>query len=336
MNISARSTPENYAQIVKEKMSSFKTEWRGLKLVSVNQFSREKIQELFIISDIMKRMVLNTGACDLLKGFILSNIFFEPSTRTMCSFESAMYRLGGQVVRVLPGSSSTKKGETLQDTLRCLECYADICAIRHPLKGSVSSAAPYLKKPLLNAGDGVGEHPTQALLDLFTIKAELGRVDNLTIVMLGDLKNGRTVHSLARLLTKYEGIHLICVSPDILNIPDDVKEILETSSSSMKFTEESNLENVLHLADVLYVTRLQKERFSTPEDYEKLQGTFGISKAVLHCGRAKDKMIIMHPLPRVGEIDGDVDFDSRAAYFRQMENGMYVRMALLGLLLLGP
>ena len=330
------SSREDYGKKLEEQIASCKTEWRGLKLISVEQFSCEKIDELFAVSRTMKEMVKGVKGCDLLKGYILSNIFFEPSTRTMCSFESAMYRLGGQVVRVLPGSSSSKKGETLDDTLRCLECYADICAVRHPIKGSVPSVVPYLTKPLLNAGDGTGEHPTQALLDLFTIQSELGTINNLTIVMLGDLKNGRTVHSLARLLANFEGISLICVSPDSLKMPDEVKDVLGKSSGGITFSEESNLEEVLNLADVLYVTRLQKERFADPEEYSKLHGSFGISKQVLLRGQAKKNMIVMHPLPRVGEIDKDVDSDPRAAYFRQMENDMYVRMGLLALMLLGP
>ena len=191
-------------------------------------------------------------------------------------------------------------------TIHCgvLECYADITVVRHPVKGSIPAVVPYLTKPLLNAGDGTGEHSTQALLDLFTIDSELSRkgdFSGLTIVMLGDLKNGRTVHSLARLLSKYQGVNLIFVSPESLKMPDDVKDFLEKSNNDISYSEESTLEKVLHLADVLYVTRLQKERFSDPAEYERLHGSFGISKQILLTGGAKEDMIIMHPLPRVGD-----------------------------------
>ena len=306
--------------------------WGGMKLVSVDQFDRATIAELFSVTDVMKSMVNRVGGCDLLTGKILTTIFFEASTRTMCSFETAMQRLGGQVVRVNASTSSAKKGETLQDTIRCLECYTDISVLRHPQKGSVPGVAKYTVNPLLNAGDGVGEPPTQALLDLYTIHNELGgKVDGLTVVLLGDLKNGRTVHSLSRLLTNYSSITLRMVSPASLAMPDEVKEALDTSS--ITYTEHRSLHEVMSEADVIYVTRVQKERFEDPEEYLKVQGTFDICAQTLKDGNAKDDMIIMHPLPRVGEIHEDVDSDPRAAYFRQMKNGMFVRMALVALLL---
>ncbi len=312
------------------EISSTKTKWRNMNILSYNQFDRERLNDMCKVTNAMRAMVATSGGCDLLKGKILNNVFFEPSTRTMCSFETAMQRLGGTTVRILPSYSSSKKGETLQDTLRCLECYGDITVLRHPEKGSVPGVAKYLKKPLLNAGDGVGEHPTQALLDFYTIQNEMdGKVDGLTIVLLGDLKNGRTVHSLARLLMNYD-VKLRFVSPESLKMPEYIKEEVQ---KKLEFTEHENLSDVLKEADVLYVTRVQKERFENQEDYLKVKGTFDINKATLSI--AKENMIIMHPLPRVGEIHEDVDSDPRAAYFRQMENGMYVRMSLLALCLKG-
>ncbi len=317
-------------RILQQRIESVKTTWLNMNVLSYSQFNRERLSDLCLVTNAMRKMVAKCGGCDLLKGKILNNVFFEPSTRTMCSFESAMQRLGGTTVRVLPSHSSSKKGETLQDTLRCLECYGDITVLRHPEKGSVPGVAKYLKKPLLNAGDGVGEHPTQALLDFYTIQNELdGKVDGLTIVLLGDLKNGRTVHSLARLLINYD-VKLRFVSPASLKMPEYIKEEVQ---KKLEFTEHEHLNEVLKEADVLYVTRVQKERFENQEDYLKVQGTFNINQETLSI--AKEKMIVMHPLPRVGEIHEDVDSDPRAAYFRQMENGMYVRMSLLALCLTG-
>jgi aspartate carbamoyltransferase len=221
------------------------------------------------------------------------------------------------------------KGESLPDTIRTLECYADVIVLRHPETGSAAIAAKAAKKPVINAGDGVGEHPTQALLDTFTITEELGRLDNLTVTMLGDLKYGRTVHSLARLLSQFTNIKLNYVSPDILKMPKEVMD--EVAAKNVPQAEFSSLEKVLPETDVLYVTRVQKERFEDPADYEKVKGAYVIDPEIMKA--AKQDMIVMHPLPRVGEISPEFDDDPRAAYFRQMEYGLYVRMAVLAMVL---
>jgi aspartate carbamoyltransferase len=242
-----------------------------------------------------------------------------------------MERLGGSVIPINEVKySSVSKGETLADTVRTLECYADVIVLRHPEVGSAALAAKAARKPVINAGDGVGEHPTQALLDTFTIFEELGVgvVDGLTVTMLGDLKYGRTVHSLARLLSMYD-VRLNYVSPDILRMPAEVME--EVGAKRIPQKETGSLEDVLAETDVLYVTRVQKERFEDPADYEKVKGAFVINPDVMSA--AKKDMIVMHPLPRVTEISMDFDEDPRAAYFRQMEYGLYVRMALLAMVL---
>jgi aspartate carbamoyltransferase len=278
----------------------------------------------------MRNMVERIGTFDLLKGKILANLFYEPSTRTSSSFMAAMQRLGGAVIPISEVRySSVAKGETLADTVRTLECYADVIVLRHPEVGAAAVAAKAARKPVINAGDGVGEHPTQALLDSFTIREELGRLDNLTVTMLGDLKFGRTVHSLSRLLTLFTGIKLHYVSPDILRMPREVMD--EVAAKGILQTEHSTLDAVLPETDVLYVTRVQKERFEDVDVYEKMKSAFIIAPEVL--ARAKKDMIVMHPLPRVTEIATDVDDDPRAAYFRQMEYGLYVRMALLAMVL---
>jgi aspartate carbamoyltransferase len=220
------------------------------------------------------------------------------------------------------------KGESLPDTVRTLECYADVIVLRHPELGASAQAAQYARKPIINAGDGVGEHPTQALLDLFTIVEELGHVDGLTVTMLGDLKYGRTVHSLARLLSLFV-VRVNYVSPPILRMPPDL--VSELRDKGLPQSEHERLEPVLASTDVLYVTRVQKERFENLEDYEKVKGAFVITPETLRA--AKERMIVMHPLPRVGEISMEVDADPRAAYFRQMEYGLYIRMALLAMVL---
>ncbi|MBT3239695.1 MAG: aspartate carbamoyltransferase [Chloroflexi bacterium] len=301
----------------------------GTDILSVNQFSKEDLAYIFGVAVEMREMVARVGTFDLLKGKILANLFYEPSTRTSSSFTAAMERLGGSVIPIHEVKySSVSKGETLPDTIRTLECYADVIVLRHPEKGASAIAAKYSKKPILNAGDGVGEHPTQALLDLLTILEELGNVENLTVTMVGDLKYGRTVHSLSQLLSLYN-VKLHYVSPDILRMPPEIIE--ELNQKGISQTEHSTLEQALPETDVLYVTRVQKERFDNPEDYEKVAGAFIIDPEIMKA--AKKKMIVMHPLPRVGEISMDFDDDSRAAYFRQMEYGLFVRMALLALVL---
>ena len=301
----------------------------GRDIVSVRQFTDEDLSYIFDVAHEMREMVSRIGAFDLLKGKLLANLFYEPSTRTSASFTAAMERLGGSVIPINEVKySSVSKGESLPDTVRSLEAYVDVIVLRHPEEGATALAAQYTKKPIINAGDGVGEHPTQALLDLFTILEELGEVDGLTITLVGDLKYGRTVHSLARLLSRYE-VTLNYVSPDILQMPDKI--VTEIEESGTPQAVHTDLESVIGDSDVVYVTRVQKERFENPADYEKVAGAYVISPETMKL--AKERMALMHPLPRVNEISIDVDDDPRAAYFRQMEYGMYVRMALLALVL---
>jgi aspartate carbamoyltransferase len=301
----------------------------GKDILSVKQFSRSDLDYIFAVAHEMREMVERVGTFDLLKGKILANLFYEPSTRTSSSFTSAMERLGGSVIPINEVRySSVSKGESLPDTVRTLECYVDVIVLRHPEVGASAEAAKYARKPIINAGDGVGEHPTQALLDLFTIVEELGQVDGLTVTMLGDLKFGRTVHSLARLLSLYD-VRLNYVSPEILRMPEEI--IRELNDQRISQNEYDHLDPPLPETDVLYVTRVQKERFDNLADYEAVKGAYVIGLQTLEA--AKDRMIVMHPLPRVGEISMEVDDDPRAAYFRQMEYGLYVRMALLAMVL---
>ena len=301
----------------------------GKDIISVNQFDREQLAYTFDVAHEMYEMVARVGSFDLLKGKILANLFYEPSTRTSSSFTSAMERLGGSVIPINNVSySSVTKGESLPDTVRTLEAYADVIVLRHPEVGSSALAAKYARKPVINAGDGIGEHPTQALLDLFTIQEELGRVDGLIVTMMGDLKYGRTVHSLARLLTLYD-IRLNYVAPEILRMPPEIVD--EIDGRGIPQTATTDLMQVLPETDVLYVTRVQKERFEDPTQHETLKGSYSVTAETMT--HAKDEMIVMHPLPRVWEIDMAVDEDPRAAYFRQMEYGQYIRMALLAMVL---
>ncbi|MDW7761604.1 MAG: aspartate carbamoyltransferase [Acidobacteriota bacterium] len=303
--------------------------WYGKDIISTKQFSRADLEYIYAVAHEMRVMVERVGTFDLLKGKILANLFYEPSTRTSSSFVAAMQRLGGSVISINEVHySSVAKGESLPDTIRTLECYADVIVIRHPELGSAAIASEAARKPVINAGDGVGEHPTQALLDGFTIHEELGRLDKLTITMLGDLKYGRTVHSLARLMSLYNAkIHY--VSPEILRMPPEI--IAELDAKGISQAEHTALDQVLPETDVLYVTRVQRERFPSEDVYNSAQGAYVIDKAVMKA--AKPKMIVMHPLPRVNEINVDFDDDPRAAYFRQMEYGLYVRMALLSMVL---
>jgi aspartate carbamoyltransferase len=303
--------------------------WYGKDIISTKQFSRADLEYIYAVAHEMRVMVERVGTFDLLKGKILANLFYEPSTRTSSSFVAAMQRLGGSVISINEVHySSVAKGESLPDTIRTLECYADVIVIRHPELGSAAIASEAARKPVINAGDGVGEHPTQALLDGFTIHEELGRLDKLTITMLGDLKYGRTVHSLARLMSLYNAkIHY--VSPEILRMPPEI--ITELDAKGISQAEHTTLDQVLPETDVLYVTRVQRERFPSEDVYNSAQGAYVIDKAVMKA--AKPKMIVMHPLPRVKEISVDFDDDPRAAYFRQMEYGLYVRMALLSMVL---
>ncbi len=298
-------------------------------ILAVNQFQRFELESIFAVAHEMEEMVRRIGTFDLLKGKILASLFYEPSTRTSASFTAAMERLGGSVIPINEVRySSVSKGESLPDTVRTLEAYADVIVLRHPEVGSAALAAKYAKKPIINAGDGIGEHPTQALLDLHTIREEMGRVDGLTITMVGDLKYGRTVHSLARLLSRFD-VRLNYVSPQILPFPQEIFE--EVSSKGIPQQSFTELEEVIGDTDVLYVTRVQKERFEDPANYEAVKNAYVVDTALMN--KAKEDMVVMHPLPRVGEITMDVDDDPRAAYFRQVEYGLYVRMALLAMVL---
>jgi len=305
--------------------------WYGKDIISVKQFERDDLEYIFGVAHEMRGMVERVGTFDLLKGKILASLFYEPSTRTSSSFTAAMERLGGSVIPINEVRySSVTKGESLTDTVRTLECYADVIVLRHPETGSAAIAAKAAHKPVINAGDGIGEHPTQALLDTFTIFEELGagQIDGMNVTMLGDLKYGRTVHSLARLLSLFK-VKVNYVSPEILRMPKEVMG--EVAEKGIPQAEFDSLEKVLPETDVLYVTRVQKERFEDPADYEKVKGAYVIDPTIMKV--AKQDMIVMHPLPRVGEISVDFDDDPRAAYFRQMEYGLYVRMALLAMVL---
>lgn len=302
----------------------------GADILSVAQFDKEILEYIFGRAREMQEMVKRVGGADLLKGHVLACLFYEPSTRTSSSFIAAMERLGGSVIPITQGVqfSSVSKGETLADTIRTLEQYSDVIVLRHPEIGSAQLAADYASVPVLNAGDGPGEHPTQALLDLFTIREELGTIDGLKIAMIGDLRYGRTVHSLTKLLLQYD-VSLRFVSPEILRLPLTVMN--KVIDAGLVARETHDVADVIENADVLYVTRVQKERFSDLAQYEQVKNYYEITTDLME--RAKEKMVVMHPLPRVGEIHYDVDKDPRAAYFRQVQNGMYIRMALLAAVL---
>ncbi len=301
----------------------------GQDILSVSQFDRASLNAIFGVAHDMRVLVERFGSAELLQGKILANLFYEPSTRTSSSFTAAMQRLGGQVISINNVQySSVSKGESLPDTIRTLECYADVIVIRHPEVGAAATAAQYAEKPVINAGDGVGEHPTQALLDLFTVQEELKQMNGLTVVMVGDLRFGRTVHSLTKLLLKYS-VSFVFVSPELLRLPADILEAVEACGHSYRQVED--LHTVIGEADVLYMTRVQRERFTDPAEYDRVKDFFVIDQELME--QAKERMIVMHPLPRVGEISYAMDDDPRAAYFRQMRNGMYIRMALLAALL---
>lgn len=299
-------------------------------VLSVDQFDKESLSYIFTRAEEMAEMVEKVGACDLLKGYVQACVFYEPSTRTSSSFIAAMERLGGSTIPITQGIqySSVSKGESLVDTMLTLEKYADLIVLRHPEIGSAAQAAKYASVPILNAGDGAGEHPTQALLDLYTIRKETNRIDGLKIAMLGDLRNGRTVHSLTKLLMNYD-VSLRYVSPDTLRLPLNMMN--ELINKGMDVRETDHVEDVIKDVDVLYVTRIQKERFTDMAHYEEVKNYFEITPELMTS--AKPEMIVMHPLPRVGEIHYKVDRDPRAAYFRQVRNGMFVRMALLAAVL---
>lgn len=312
-------------------MSSFliKMDFKQKDIISIKDFSKT---EMNYILDYAKKMIpYATGEkyTDVLKGKVLSTLFFEPSTRTRLSFESAMNRLGGRVIGFSdPSGTSQKKGESLADTIKMADSYSDAIVIRHPQEGAARLAAEFSNVPVLNAGDGAGSHPTQCLLDLFTILTEKKKIGKNKVVLLGDLKYGRTVHSLAYALSLYRA-ELTFVSPDSLKMP---KEVLnECKELGVEPAQTSNLEKAIKDADVLYVTRIQKERFPDAEEYNKVVGTYRIDNKLLE--NAKKTLIIMHPLPRVKEIDPEVDKTPHALYFKQAFNGVPVRMALISLVM---
>jgi carbamoyl-phosphate synthase/aspartate carbamoyltransferase/dihydroorotase/carbamoyl-phosphate synthase/aspartate carbamoyltransferase len=302
----------------------------GQDILSVSQFDHEKLDYIFTRALEMRDVVARFGGVEILKGRVLACLFYEPSTRTSASFIAAMERLGGSVIPITQGVqfSSVSKGETLPDTIRTLEQYCDVIVLRHPEIGSAQVAAEYAEVPVINAGDGPGEHPTQALLDLFTIQDELGTIDGLKIAMVGDLRYGRTVHSLTKLLLHYD-VSLRFVSPEILRLPLTIMN--EVIDAGMNVRETHDVADVIEHADVLYVTRVQKERFTDLAQYEEVRDQHEITPELM--AQAKEKMVVMHPLPRVGEIHYAVDADPRAAYFRQVKNGMFIRMALLAAVL---
>lgn len=294
-------------------------------ILSVKQFTQRDMYDLFSLAHEMQLQVERNGTLDILKGKVLCTLFYEPSTRTSTSFDAAMKRCGGEVIQVNVDTSSVKKGETLADTVRTVGSYADAIVVRHPDIGSAQLAAKYSPVPVLNAGDGIGEHPSQALLDIYTIRSELGTVNGKTITIIGDLKNGRTVHSLVTLLCHYS-VRLNFVAPPSLAMP--AKVVATVRKAGIFLQQLESLEEVLPDTDVLYVTRVQRERFKSESEWQAVKDSYRIDHALL--SRAKEDMIVMHPLPRVNEIDPEVDFDfRRAAYFRQMRYGLFVRMALL-------
>lgn len=300
-------------------------------VIEAQQFSREVMKGIFDLTREMEQVVSRYGS-NILNRRIMATLFYEPSTRTRLSFEAAMYRLGGEVITTESARefSSAAKGETLEDTIRIVEGYADVIVLRHYESGSAQRAADVAAVPILNAGDGPGQHPTQALLDVYTIQKEIGRLDGIRVALVGDLANGRTARSLAYLLTKYEDVKLYFVAPDMVRMKDDIKAYL--TEHGVPYEEREDLVKVMSEVDVVYQTRIQRERFGDRiADYEAVRGKYIIDPAAM--ALLPDAAIVMHPLPRVDEIDPAVDKDPRAAYFRQAHNGVYIRMALLQMVL---
>ena len=297
-------------------------------LISPLDFTTQELDRLFdLAADIEHNPQKYAHVCE---GKILATCFYEPSTRTRLSFESAMTRLGGRVIGFSDAnSSSAAKGESVADTIRVISCYADICAMRHPKEGAPTVASSKSKIPVINAGDGGHQHPTQTLTDLLTIRSLKGHLDNFTIGLCGDLKFGRTVHSLIHALVRYPGMRFLFISPEELRIPDYITEMLK--EKNIPYKEVIRLEDVLPDLDLLYMTRVQKERFFNEEDYVRLKDFYILTAEKMEL--AREDMLVLHPLPRVNEIDVEVDEDPRAAYFKQAQYGVYVRMALIMTLL---
>lgn len=299
----------------------------GKDILRTDTLSDEELDLILRTAARFESVLQCGGRLNNMEGLILATLFFEPSTRTRLSFEAAMLRLGGQVITVAdPKTSSAAKGESLADSVRTVEGYADVIVIRHPEKGSAQVAADAVAIPVINAGDGAGQHPTQALLDVYTIQKEKGGLEGLTVTLAGDLKNGRTVHSLAYLLVRF-GMRLFFAAPPSLEMPAEITEDLRRRGAHI--TETTDLAAAMRESDVVYVTRIQRERFADPAEYERLKGSYVVDMAMVR--QAKPGITILHPLPRVDEITPDVDAYEGAAYFRQVASGVPIRMALLAL-----
>jgi len=302
---------------------------KGKDILHGNQFSKKDVDAIIKNASYFEKELKKKDSLNLLKGKILATLFFEPSTRTRLSFEAAMQRLGGGVISLGSiESSSVAKGETLTDTVRTVSQYADVIVIRHPRMGSAKEAADAVSIPVINAGDGAGQHPTQALLDVYTIYKELGSLKNLTVSLVGDLKYGRTVHALVELLSLFQ-TKLYFVSPDLLRIPEEI--ISNLRGKGIEVVETGDMVEATQTSDLIYMTRIQKERFTQVSEYEKMKGSYIINEEFIK--KIGKKITILHPLPRVDEISAEVDTYPGAAYFRQMRNGVFVRMALLAMVL---
>ncbi|MGC9365615.1 MAG: aspartate carbamoyltransferase [bacterium] len=302
-------------------------------VIEAQQFDRDLLEVVFNEANEMEKIAYSGGS-DILKHAIMATVFYEPSTRTRLSFESAMIRLGGRVISTENARefSSAAKGESIQDTIRTIQSYADIIVLRHYQSGTAKLAEKIAQIPIINAGDGAGQHPTQALLDLYTIKESFTKIDGLSVAMVGDLENGRTVRSLAYLLAKYSDVKIVFISPAFLRMKDDIKQHLD--KHEIPWEECDDLREIAPQVDVIYMTRIQRERLiERPGDYEKARGKYIVNRAVVDS--MKDKSILLHPFPRVDEISPDVDVDPKALYFSQIQNGIFIRMALLKMCLIG-
>ncbi|MDU6985720.1 MAG: aspartate carbamoyltransferase [Terrisporobacter othiniensis] len=295
---------------------------KSRNLIQPEDFSVKEIDEILnLAEDIMQNPSAYSRVCE---GKLMATLFYEPSTRTRLSFEAAMKRLGGEIIGFSePNSSSVSKGESLGDTMRVVSGYVDLIVMRHPVAGAAEEATKYTSVPFINAGDGGNQHPTQTLTDLLTIKSLKGTLSNHTIGLCGDLKYGRTVHSLVKAMTRYEDNRFVFISPEELSMPEYIKEKIKSYS----YCETSHLDESLKKLDLLYMTRIQRERFADSDEYERLKDSYILDKEKMD--NAKEDMLVMHPLPRVNEISIDVDDDERAVYFKQATYGMYVRMALI-------
>ena len=300
---------------------------KGKDILNTAQFSPQELDLIMSTAANLEKQVKDGNILRNMEGKIVATLFFEPSTRTRLSFETAANRLGARVISVAgAASTSAAKGESLADTIRTVDGYADVIVMRHPMNGSAQIAADNAEHPFINAGDGSGEHPTQALLDVYTIRKEKGVIGGQTVTFVGDLKYGRTVHSLSYFMSLY-GNKMFFVSPKSLRMPSEITADLKARGADIEETE--NFEKALSVSDIVYVTRVQRERFEDPQEYEKVKGSYILNRSLVN--QAKKGITILHPLPRVDEISTDVDDYEGAAYFRQAHNGVYVRMALLAL-----